>query len=132
MATATAREHPYHPPIVCYNVENLPPVDKDLLDRLASGSHELVQELTIPARDGRWVLPLHGWLYAWLQMCNPTQQLYYVVLNSRELRLNNVAVHMCMHPCMQSLGSEGWPSVQDRMHRGTASSRRQLLEPAQS
>lgn len=40
-------------PIVCYNVDELPKVDKDLLERLASGKHEVVRELTIPPRDGR-------------------------------------------------------------------------------
>lgn len=47
-----SREHPYHPPIVCYNVENLPPVNTELLDRLAAGQHELVKELIIPPKDG--------------------------------------------------------------------------------
>jgi hypothetical protein len=44
------RDHEYHPPIVCYNVDNLPPVNKELLDRLAQNQHELVQELSIPPR----------------------------------------------------------------------------------
>ncbi|KAI8464882.1 MAG: hypothetical protein J3K34DRAFT_525824 [Monoraphidium minutum] len=48
-----------HPPIVCYNVEELPKarVDQGLMQRLAAGGHALVSELTIPARDGRaWVV----------------------------------------------------------------------------
>lgn len=44
------RVHEYHKPIVCYNVDNLPPVDKEQLDRLAQHKHELVSELTIPPR----------------------------------------------------------------------------------
>jgi hypothetical protein len=46
------RSHPYHPLVVCYAVEHLPPVDTVLLERLADGEHELVQELVIPPRDG--------------------------------------------------------------------------------
>lgn len=52
-SSSGSRGQPYHPPMVCYNVDNLPPVDKELLQRLAEGQHELVQELVIPARDGR-------------------------------------------------------------------------------
>ena len=49
------RAHPYHPPIVCYNVEALPPIDKDFYSALADGTsrHQLVEEVTVPPRDGR-------------------------------------------------------------------------------
>ncbi|KAF6265662.1 hypothetical protein COO60DRAFT_1697665 [Scenedesmus sp. NREL 46B-D3] len=46
------RDHEYHPPIICYDIDNLPPVNTDLLERLAHNSHELIQELIIPPRDG--------------------------------------------------------------------------------
>lgn len=57
MAQAAPKQHPYHPPVVCYAVENLPQVNTELLQRLAEGSHELVREFEIPPRDGRvsWV-----------------------------------------------------------------------------
>jgi hypothetical protein len=53
MAQANPKSHPYHPPVVCYAVENLPPVDKQLLQRLAETRHQLVREFEIPPRDGR-------------------------------------------------------------------------------
>ena len=53
MAQAAPKQHPYHPPVVCYAVENLPQIDTQLLQRLAEGSHELVREFEIPPRDGR-------------------------------------------------------------------------------
>jgi hypothetical protein len=62
MALAEPRSHPYHPPVVCYAVENLPPVDKQLLQRLAEGKHELIREFEIPPRDGR--VRSKGWTIA--------------------------------------------------------------------
>jgi hypothetical protein len=46
------RAHPYHPPIVCYNVENLPSIDKEFYTTLANSTErfELVEELAVPPR----------------------------------------------------------------------------------
>jgi hypothetical protein len=51
-AVDDGRVYPYHPPIVCYNVDALPKIDKAFYKRLASSTseHELVQELVIPPR----------------------------------------------------------------------------------
>jgi hypothetical protein len=36
-------KYAYHPPMVCYNVESLPSIDKEFYSRLANSKHELVQ-----------------------------------------------------------------------------------------
>eukprot|EP00877_Chromochloris_zofingiensis_P004608 jgi/Chrzof1/14148/Cz08g26240.t1 len=49
------RTHPYHAPLVCYNVDNLPSIDQSLYKHLASTTdrHKLVSEFQVPPRDGR-------------------------------------------------------------------------------